>query len=164
MNPERPVVTCVHCQLVQYGTEKCRRCRKRPESVAVAEPVPETSLEPEPVVLSCSWDVGGGVLELRHTRGWSQRELIGRMGSGERTYLTKLERNRLVPNLSTLERLSRAFEVPIPVLFDADLRRAWLTGELLADPFVAELLPYVADLSRSAREHILGTAASSQNP
>jgi transcriptional regulator with XRE-family HTH domain len=84
---------------------------------------------------------------LRHRAGLSQRQLAMRM-SVPRTYVSKIENEKATPTLSSLERLARALQVTVPDL----LRGGGQTREdeirsLVADSFIADLMPYVSRLN-----------------
>ena len=65
-----------------------------------------------------------------------------------RTYVSKIENEKATPTLSSLERLARALEVKVPDLLNGGERsRQEEIRELLADDFIAEILPFVSQLS-----------------
>jgi transcriptional regulator with XRE-family HTH domain len=143
----RAVLRCEHCSLVQFMTTNslCRRCHRPLE---IDEPEP---LSPTLVAVSghSGTDDGGlqvarAVRDLRLERNLSQRQLAGRMGV-PRTYISKIENGKATPTLSSLERLANALEVDICKLVnDARSRRNEETANIFADPFLAEIAPYVA--------------------
>ncbi len=88
--------------------------------------------------------VARAVRELRLERNLSQRQLAGRM-QVPRTYISKIENGKATPTLSSLQRLANALEVDIcKLVHDARSRRNEETASILADPFLAEIAPYVA--------------------
>jgi len=90
------------------------------------------------------------IRSLRLRNGLSQRQLAGRM-SVPRTYVSKIENEKATPTLSSLERLARALEVTVPDLLSGGERtRQEEVMELMKDQFIAELLPFVAQLERDA--------------
>ncbi len=107
--PERPVIRCSRCRLVQYRTSqnRCRRCYL-PLAVPVAapRPVPQVPLRP---------NVATGVKSWRLMRGLTQKELAvaSRL---PRTYISRIENGRITPGLVTLERVAGALDVTLPVL------------------------------------------------
>ena len=141
----REVLRCEHCQLVQFRTldSHCRRCRK---ALEVEEPEPLIpQLVPAGTVAAAvappELDVAGAVRQLRRERGLSQRQLAGRM-QVPRTYISKIENAKAMPTLSSLERLASALEADIAELVqDGRSRRQKAVDSLLADPFLAEILP-----------------------
>jgi transcriptional regulator with XRE-family HTH domain len=155
----REVLRCDHCSLVQFRTSNslCRRCHKPLE---VEEPEPQL---PQLVVPSAdpsspeedSLQVSRAVRDIRRNRNLSQRQLAGRM-QVPRTYISKIENAKAMPTLSSLERLAKALEVDIcDLLRDARSRRHEETTAVLADPFLAELAPYVAQLDALQRSIFL---------
>ena len=154
----REVLRCDYCSLVQFRTSNslCRRCHK-PLEIEEPEPlapqlVTATSLateEPEGI------DVARAVREVRHGRNLSQRQLAGRM-QVPRTYISKIENGKAVPTLSSMERLARALEVDIcELLREGRSRRARETASLLADPFLSEIAPLIAELDAFQRSMFL---------
>lgn len=87
------------------------------------------------------------IRSLRLRNGLSQRQLATRMAV-PRTYVSKIENEKATPTLSSLERLARALEVTVPDLLSGGERnRQEEVRELMQDQFIAELLPFVAQLS-----------------
>lgn len=154
----REVLRCDHCSLVQFRTSNslCRRCHKPLE---IEEPEP---LAPQlvPVDSQCAEepegiDVARAVREVRRGRSLSQRQLAGRM-QVPRTYISKIENGKAVPTLSSLERLARALEVDIcELLRDGRSRRAREAATLMADPFLSEIAPLIAQLDAFQRSMFL---------
>jgi transcriptional regulator with XRE-family HTH domain len=102
--------------------------------------------------------VARAVKDLRRRNGLSQRELAGRMGV-PRTYISKIENEKAVPTLGSLNRLARALEVHICVLLRDD--RARLDEEatsLMSDPFLSEMLPFVRQMDALQRSIFLNQA------
>ena len=147
----REVVRCDRCLLVQFRTSNdlCRRCR-----ASLDEEEPEVVLAPPPPQMMPTNGNGRGHLNLaasirslRLRGGLSQRQLAGRM-SVPRTYVSKIENEKATPTLSSLERLARALEVTVPDLLSGGERnRQEEISELMKDQFIAELLPFVAQLN-----------------
>lgn len=145
---QKEVVRCDVCKLVQFRALRadCRRCHKPLDG----EPEP---IVPAPPPMPVPDDDGRGYLAtsirfLRLRNGLSQRQLAGRMKT-PRTYVSKIETDRVVPTLSSLERLAAALEVDIPELLNsgARTRKEEAVIELLRDEFVASLLPFVSQLT-----------------
>jgi len=134
----------------------CRRCHKPLEIEEEEALVPQlvapnapTANEPEGI------DVARAVREVRHERCLSQRQLAGRM-QVPRTYISKIENGKAVPTLSSLQRLATALEVGIcDLLRDGHSRRAREAAAVLADPFLAEIAPLIAQLDSFQRAMFL---------
>ena len=154
----REVVRCDHCHLVQFRTNNnnCRKCRtsldNEPEPIVVApEVIPTTdsnsSLPQIQIALA--------IRSLRRRSGLSQRQLAGRM-QVPRTYVSKIENEKATPTLSSLARLARALEVTIPDLLRGDGRaREDEIASLAADPFVAEVAPFIFTLYPMQRSSLM---------
>jgi transcriptional regulator with XRE-family HTH domain len=154
----REVLRCDYCSLVQFRTSNslCRRCHKPLE---VEEPEPLTpqlvTAETQAAEEPDSINVARAVREVRQGRSMSQRQLAMRM-QVPRTYISKIENGKAVPTLSSLDRLAQALEVHVcDLLRDACSRRARATASLLADPFLAEIAPLVAQLDGFQRSIFL---------
>jgi transcriptional regulator with XRE-family HTH domain len=92
---------------------------------------------------------------MRLRNGLSQRQLAMRM-SVPRTYVSKIENEKATPTLSSLERLARALEVTVPDLLSGGERnRQEEVRELMQDPFVSEMLPFVNQLNGMQMSSIL---------
>ena len=61
-------------------------------------------------------DIGTKLRELREERGWSQEEIEVKTGL-LRCYTSRVENGHTIPSLQTLEKLARAFEIPMYMLF-----------------------------------------------
>ena len=147
----REVVRCDHCQLVQFRTSNdlCRRCHasldeEEPE-VVISTPIPQA-----PPVHGNGHghlNLAASIRSLRLRNGLSQRQLATRMAV-PRTYVSKIENEKATPTLSSLERLARALEVTVPDLLSGGERnRQEEIRELAQDQFIAEILPFVGQLS-----------------
>lgn len=100
-------------------------------------------------------NLASSIRQLRLRNGLSQRQLATRM-SVPRTYVSKIENEKATPTLSSLERLARALEVSVPDLLSGGERnRQEEIRELMQDPFVAEMLPFVAELNGMQMSSIL---------
>jgi transcriptional regulator with XRE-family HTH domain len=147
----REVVRCDHCLLVQFRTtnDLCRRCH-----ASLDEEVPEVVVvAPQPMVAPSHGhgpghlNLAASIRSLRLRNGLSQRQLAARM-SVPRTYVSKIENEKATPTLSSLERLARALEVTVPDLLSGGERnRQEEIRDLAQDQFIAEILPFVAQLS-----------------
>ena len=157
----REVVRCDHCSLVQFRTSNslCRRCH-----LSLDEDEAEiAAMTPQPEVMPMSaHNTGRGHLKLAHSirslrlrNGLSQRQLALRMAV-PRTYVSKIENEKATPTLSSLERLARALEVSVPDLLSGGERnRQEEVRELMEDQFVAEVMPYLAQLNGMQMSSIL---------
>ena len=95
------------------------------------------------------------IRSLRLRNGLSQRQLALRM-SVPRTYVSKIENEKATPTLSSLERLARALEVSVPDLLSGGERsRQEEVLELMEDPFVSDIMPFLAQLSGMQMSSIL---------
>jgi transcriptional regulator with XRE-family HTH domain len=154
----REVLRCDHCQLMQFRTSNgnCRRCHKPLE---VEEPaLPTLHIHATPAAPSQEIDVARAVRKLRHERSMSQRQLAGRM-QVPRTYISKIENGKAIPTLSSLERLADALGTPVASLVqDARSQREETRASVLADTFLCEILPMIANLNAFQRQVVLSHA------
>ena len=146
---QRPVWRCDNCGLVQFQTadNNCRRCHislePEPEPVMVAAAIPE------PLGLAAT------VKSIRVRRGWSQRQLAARLGS-PRTYVSKVENHTACPTLGTLSRLAVALEVSVAELLDGvERKRNGEIRELVTEPLVRQILPFLPQLTELQRDGIV---------
>jgi transcriptional regulator with XRE-family HTH domain len=154
----REVVRCDRCLLVQFRTTNnlCRRCHN-----SLDEDEPEiVAAPPEPQLVPAHnghghLNLATAIRSLRLRNGLSQRQLAARMAV-PRTYVSKIENEKATPTLSSLERLARALEVTVPDLLSGGERnRQEEVRELMQDQFIAELLPFVAQLSGMQMSSVL---------
>lgn len=155
----REVVRCDRCSLVQFRTSNnnCRRCHSSLDEdeplIAVVAPPPQ--MMPMNGNGHGHLNLAASIRQLRLRNGLSQRQLATRM-SVPRTYVSKIENEKATPTLSSLERLARALEVSVPELLSGGERnRQEEVRELMQDPFVAELLPFVAQLNGMQMSSVL---------
>jgi transcriptional regulator with XRE-family HTH domain len=123
--------------------------------------------EPEPILMEetpavepargrhTHLQVAAAIRMLRQRSGLSQRQLALRM-QVPRTYVSKIENEKAVPTLSSLQRLATALEVSVGDL----LRGATRTVEdeiedLMKDEFIAELVPLMAKLDSMQRSSLM---------
>jgi transcriptional regulator with XRE-family HTH domain len=156
--PQREVVRCEACKLVQFRTtsDTCRRCKKSllPEPAKV-QPTIVLVLDPTAETRDTGPQVAAAVRDLRHVRNLSQRQLAARMGV-PRTYISKIENGKAMPTLSSLDRLARALQVDISALLrDAPTRHRDEAAVLLNDPFLAEVAKYSAHLTATQKSIFL---------
>ena len=155
----REVVRCDQCHLVQFKTANnlCRKCRTSLDDDDEPEPIFAPSLQIAAPAASnhCEVRVAQAIRSLRLRGGLSQRQLALRMGV-PRTYVSKIENEKATPTLSSLNRLAMALEVSIPDLLRAcGPSRDDEINELLADPFVAELLEFTSKLNAMQLSSVL---------
>ena len=156
----REVLRCDHCHLVQFRTNNnlCRRCHicldpEEPEPVVLA-PVPEP--RPSNGNGHAHLQVALAIRTLRQRAGLSQRQLALRM-SVPRTYVSKIENDKATPTLSSLERLAKALGVGVPDLLKGGIRtREEEVRELVADDFIAQIVPFIGKLNGMQWSSLLG--------
>src|SRR6202171_6563391 len=152
----REVVRCDHCLLVQFRTSNnlCRRCH-----ISLDEEEPEIVQAPAPQLVPAAHrghlNLASSIRSMRLRNGLSQRQLAGRMGV-PRTYVSKIENEKATPTLSSLERVARALEGTVPEpLSGGERNRQEEVRELMQDPFIAEMLPFVNQLNGMQMSSIL---------
>ena len=154
----REVVRCDHCHLVQFRTNNnlCRKCRAsldedEPEPILVeAAPVAEP-----PAGNQSHLQIATAIRMLRQKSGLSQRQLALRM-QVPRTYVSKIENEKAVPTLSSLQRLATALEVGVADLLKGSGRsREDEIAELMRDEFIAEVVPLLSRLDSIQRSSLL---------
>ncbi len=155
----REVVRCDHCLLVQFRTTNslCRRCHLSldEEEVALVAPDPIPQIMPINGNGRGHLNLANSIRSLRLSSGLSQRQLALRM-SVPRTYVSKIENEKATPTLSSLERLARALEVSVPdLLCGGERNRQEEVRELMEDQFIADILPFVAQLNGMQMSSIL---------
>ena len=154
----REVVRCDHCHLVQFRTNNnlCRKCRTsldedEPEPI-LAEPAP---VEVPPSEHHSHLQIATAIRSLRLRSGLSQRQLALRMAV-PRTYVSKIENEKAVPTLSSLQRLATALEVGV-----ADLLRGCARtlddeiDDLMRDDLIAQVMPFLEKLDAMQRSTLL---------
>ena len=135
----------------------CRRCHgsldeDEPEMVAVA-PMPQ--MMPANGNGRGHLNLAAAIRSLRLRNGLSQRQLAARM-SVPRTYVSKIENEKATPTLSSLERLARALEVGVPdLLTGGERNRQEEIRDLVKDPYIAEMLPFINQLNGMQMSSIL---------
>jgi transcriptional regulator with XRE-family HTH domain len=152
----REVLRCDHCLLVQFRTSNnlCRRCHL---SLDEEEPIVQQAPTPQllPTVHRGHLNLAASIRAIRLRNGLSQRQLAGRM-SVPRTYVSKIENEKATPTLSSLERLAKALEVTVPELLSGgEQNRQEEIIELMKDPFIAEIMPFVSQLNGMQMSSIL---------
>lgn len=154
----REVVRCDHCHLVQFRTinNLCRKCKT---SLDEDEPEPILIVQPPPVEPAHSnhshLQIATSIRMLRQKSGLSQRQLAMRM-QVPRTYVSKIENEKAMPTLSSLQRLASALEVSMAELLKGSTRTLEDDiADLMRDQFVAELMPYIKQLDSMQRSSLL---------
>lgn len=154
----REVVRCDHCHLVQFRTNNnlCRKCR-----TSLDDDIPEPILvEPAPPVAPTNGhhshlQIAAAIRMLRQKSGLSQRQLALRM-SVPRTYVSKIENEKAVPTLSSLQRLATALEVGVADLLKGSNRSLDdEIADLMRDDFIAQVMPLIDKLDAMQRSTLL---------
>jgi len=83
----------------------------------------------------------------------SQRQLAERMNV-PRTYVSKIENEKAMPTLSSLERLAIALQVNVVDLL-GNASTVNPIRELLSDEFIADLVPYLKKLNAVQWQSVL---------
>jgi transcriptional regulator with XRE-family HTH domain len=155
----REVVRCDRCLLVQFRTSNsvCRRCKTSldEDEPELLVPTPMPQIVPTVGHGRGHLNLAASIRSMRLRNGLSQRQLATRM-SVPRTYVSKIENEKATPTLSSLERLARALEVTVPDLLSGGERnRQEEVRDLIQDPFVAELLPFIAQMNGMQMSSVL---------
>ena len=154
----REVVRCDHCHLVQFRTVNnlCRKCR-----TSLDEDEPEPILVEQPPVVEAPsshhphLQIAAAIRMLRLKSGLSQRQLALRM-QVPRTYVSKIENEKAVPTLSSMQRLATALEVGIADLLKGSNRTLEdEIADLMHDEFIAELVPFLDKLDVMQKSTVL---------
>ena len=83
-------------------------------------------------------EFGSAVRRLRETRGWSQEQLAEHAGLN-RSYVGEIERGSAIASIVTVDKLARAFQVPIERLLNPSSDGADVAG--FVRPARADPLP-----------------------
>jgi transcriptional regulator with XRE-family HTH domain len=154
----REVVRCDHCHLVQFRTNNnlCRKCK-----TSLDEDEPEPILAEEPPVMErpagnhSHLQIAAAIRSLRQKSGLSQRQLALRM-QVPRTYVSKIENEKAVPTLSSLQRLATALEVSVADLLKGSGRTLEdEISELMQDDFISEVVSLLSKLDSMQRSTLL---------
>ncbi|HKE30194.1 MAG TPA: helix-turn-helix transcriptional regulator [Candidatus Angelobacter sp.] len=154
----REVVRCDHCHLVQFRTTNnlCRKCRTsldedEPEPILVAPPPVAAPVNNNHSHLQ----IATAIRMFRQKSGLSQRQLAMRM-QVPRTYVSKIENEKAMPTLSSLQRLANALEVSMADLLKGSGRTLDdEIADLMQDDFLAQVMPYVKQLDAMQRSTLL---------
>src|SRR5579864_3647859 len=154
----REVVRCDHCHLVQFRTANnlCRKCRT---SLDEDEPMPLLVVQPPPVEPvngnHSHLQVATTIRMFRQKSGLSQRQLAMRM-QVPRTYVSKIENEKAMPTLSSLQRLATALEVSMADLLKGSSRTLEDDiADLMHDEFIAEIIQCLDKLDSMQRSSLL---------
>jgi transcriptional regulator with XRE-family HTH domain len=99
--------------------------------------------------------VAASIRLLRQKSGLSQRQLAMRM-QVPRTYVSKIENEKAMPTLSSLQRLATALEVPMGDLLKGTSRSLEdEISDLMQDDFMAQVVPYLDKLDAMQRSSLL---------
>ena len=154
----REVVRCDHCHLVQFRTANnlCRKCRT---SLDEDEPEPIVIVQPPPVAPAngkhSQLQVATAIRMFRQKSGLSQRQLAMRM-QVPRTYVSKIENEKAMPTLSSLQRLAVALEVSMAdLLKGSNPSLEDEIAELMQDEFISQVMPYLKELDTMQRSSLL---------
>jgi transcriptional regulator with XRE-family HTH domain len=92
---------------------------------------------------------------LRQKSGLSQRQLALRM-QVPRTYVSKIENEKAMPTLSSLQRLATALEVSMADLLKGSSRTLEDDiADLMHDEFIAEVVQYLDKLDSMQRSSLM---------
>ncbi len=154
----REVVRCDQCHLVQFRTTNnlCRRCK-----TSLDEDIPEPVVELPPPVAEpvhtrhSHLQVAAAIRMLRQRSGLSQRQLAMRM-QVPRTYVSKIENEKAMPTLSSLQRLATALEVQVGDLLKGTSRSLEdEIADLMQDDFMSQVIPFLDKLDAMQRSNLL---------
>src|SRR5205807_9811348 len=92
---------------------------------------------------------------LRQRSGLSQRQLALRM-QVPRTYVSKIENEKAMPTLSSLQRLATALEVSMADLVKGSCRTLEdEIADLMQDEFISQVVPHLDKLDNMQRSSFL---------
>jgi transcriptional regulator with XRE-family HTH domain len=161
IEPDREVIRCITCGMVQYRTRtgNCRRClHLLTPKVEFLIPPPEP---PGPPTgnrqLLENWsnremveNIGKRIRELRESRGITQ-SLLQVRSRVSRSYLSRIESGQMTPSIGTLEKISEALGIGLNRFFIPESN-----GEaLVEDPFIQKLHPFLRRLDWEQWQSIL---------
>lgn len=145
------VIRCLECGLNQFKTasDQCRRCQVAYSNTG-SNPV---SVKME-IEIEISLKLGDRIRMIRLRGGLTQRQVATRMNC-QRTYISKVEHARAIPNIRSCQRIAAALGIEIWQLCPSvnDIRENKLR-ELLSDPFLSELAGYLPRLHPADRTKI----------
>ena len=166
MDLDREVIRCKTCGLVQYRTRNgnCRRClRLLPSKIDLLIAPPELQdlpsddrqlfeKLPNHVLVE---NIGHRLRQLRESRGMTQSQLqaCSRLSG---SYLSRIESGQMTPTLGTLEKISEALGFGLNRFFVPETNGK----DLLEDPFIQGLRPFLRHLAWEQRPSILKRLAA----
>jgi len=164
---DRPIICCGTCGLTQYQTQtgNCRRCA-RPQPLKIdshqasgdAIQVRVRLRVEDLAKIDAVEGIGLRVKKFREALGITQYELQERSGVS-RSYLSRIEIGMMTPGLGTLEKIADALEISLNRFFQVKS----MADDLLDDPFINELRPFLHQLDAKRREAILKSVAAINN-
>ena len=91
-------------------------------------------------------NLGNTIVQLREQKGIRQRQLAKDLDISQ-TYLSQIENNWKIPNMSLLEKISAELSTPLPFLFYLSLDEKDISKDMLVhfkklDPLIKD---YIAD-------------------
>jgi transcriptional regulator with XRE-family HTH domain len=163
---EREVIRCKTCGLVQYRTRKgnCRRClHLLPSKIDLLIPPPELQdlpsddrqlfeRLPNHVLVE---NIGHRLRQLRESRGMTQSQLQT-CSHLSGSYLSRIESGQMTPTLGTLEKISEVLGFGLNRFFVPETNGK----DLLEDPFIQGLRPFLRHLAWEQRQSILKRLAA----
>ncbi len=148
-------VRCFGCKLVQFTNDSglCRRCRKPYRHVLEerAAQVAPPAITPQSFEYLTS-TISKRIKELRVKRGFSQRAMAEVM-KRPRTYISKIENSRALPNLASMERFAKTLKIPMGHLLLTS--REVEESNLMNDPFLAEMAALGVSLRPEQRDAVV---------
>ena len=160
MQEIREIVRCPHCDLNQFMPIKpiCRKCGKVlfPAPPAAIEPIMDLSTDRPESTQDLVDFISERIFELRKLRNLTQLNVAEKMNV-PRTYINKIENGKVLPGISSVERIARAFGISVYefMLNPRDVKEL----HFLADPFLVSLVEHISKLSPSQKEVVLRSAA-----
>lgn len=149
---ERQALRCPWCNLTQFVTVKCRRCRMRlvlPEALAIE---PEADQAAPAAVIE---NFGARLAALRRDRKISQKRAAAAMGVA-RTYFSKLETQGCIPTVGNVIRIAAAVGVSIADLLDDQAAQRLEVGRALRkDPFLRSMRRLARGLKGQDRAKVI---------
>jgi len=73
-------------------------------------------------------DLGNAIKKIRKEKGFTQSFLAERCGITQ-TYLSQIENNSKEPNISTVKKIAKSLDIPMPVLFFLSIDTEDITPE-----------------------------------
>jgi transcriptional regulator with XRE-family HTH domain len=164
--PDREVIRCLTCGMVQYRTHNgnCRRCLHllKPKTVFLIPPPAVPKLQGDDRQPFEKWpnnemveNIGQRIRQLREMRGMTQTQLRAYSGVS-RSYLCRIESGQMTPSLGTLEKISEPLGIGLNRFFVPESN----AETLLEDPFIQGLRPFLRQLDWEQWQSILKRLAA----